>query len=598
MNKYENRKEVPVKYQWDLTEFFESDKKWELEVNRVKKLLPKIKKYENNLSDPYKLEEYLNLDIDISNSILDLYVYAYLAHDVDLENSTYIEMKNKASSLSSEYELANSFAVPEILKLDEVSFNNLFKQNNNLSKYKVYLSDIYAEKKHILTPDEEKIISMLTETYSSYSNLSSILLDLEHNYGKIEIDNELITIATNNVRHLKKNNNPKIREEVSNKFNSVLKQYQVTASSLLNYYVKNNINLAKIRKYKSPWHKKLETLHLKQIIFDSLIEVSRNNADINKKYYSIAKKALKLPILHDYDLSLDWNESKEKYSIENAQKLIKEALSILGDDYLEKLDKVFDNRYIDYCQYKGKVSGGYSYATYRKNSRILLSYNENIEDIFTVIHEAGHNIHHQYVNDNNVEWYRHTPSIVAEVASLTNEILLSNYLYKNGKNKTEKLIGLENFIKTFKSNFFGAVMLGELELKMYDHVQKDNSITADFLNNEADILLSHYTGNSIEKSDYDKLMWVTRSHYFMEFYLFSYAICISVACIVAEKIINNEKGFVLKYKKFLSCGSNLKPMDIFKTLGIDITKKEIYEQAVKYFDSKLDLYEKLSENGD
>ena len=172
------------------------------------------------------------------------------------------------------------------------------------------------------------------------------------------------------------------------------------------------------------------------------------------------------------------------------------------------------------------------------------------------------------------------------------------YLYKNGKNKTEKLIGLENFIKTFKSNFFGAVMLGELELKMYDHVQKDNSITADFLNNEADILLSHYTGNSIEKSDYDKLMWVTRSHYFMEFYLFSYAICISIACIVAEKIINNEEGFVLKYKKFLSCGSNLKPMDIFKTLGIDITKKEIYEQAVKYFDSKLDLYEKLSENGD
>ena len=598
MGKYKNRKEVPIKYQWDLTEFFESDKKWEQELNRVKKLLPKIKKYKNNLNDPYKLEEYLNLDIDISNSILDLYVYAYLSHDVDLEDSIYIEMKNKASSLSSEYELINAFAVPEILKLDEVSFKNAFKKNKNLLKFKAYLTDIYKEKKHTLSEGEEAIISSLTETYSSYSDLSSILLDLEHNYGKVEIDNELITIATNNVRYLKKNNDPKIREEVSNKFNNVLKQYQVTASSLLNYYVKNNINLAKIRKYKSPWHRKLDSLHLKQVIFDSLIGVSRNNSNINKKYYKLAKKALKLPVLYNYDLSLDWNKSTDKYSIEDAQNLIKEALNILGDDYLGKLEKVFDNQYIDYCQYKGKVSGGYSYATYRKNSRILLSYNESVEDIFTIIHEVGHNIHHQYVNDNNEEWYRHTPSIIAEVASLTNEILLSNYLYKNGKNKTEKLIGLENFIKTFKSNFFGAVMEGELELKMYDHVQNGNSITADFLNNEADSLLSHYIGDSIEKSDYDKLMWITRSHYFMDFYLFSYAICISVACIVAEKIINNEDDFILKYKKFLSCGSNLKPIEIFKTLGIDITKKEIYEQAVKYFNSKLDLYEKLSEDGE
>lgn len=599
MNKFLNRKEVPKEYQWDLTDFYKTNEEWYEDFKKISESLNQIENYKNKLNDANLLEEYLKLDIDLSHTMLDLYIYAVLSHDVELEDNTYIEMVDKALNLFNKYDILNAFAVPEILKIKEEDFKKLFISNPNLNNYKRYLEDIYSMKKHTLDEEQEKLITTLTETYSSYSNISSTMLNSEHDYGKIKLDdNNTITIASNNIRHLKMNKNEKIRKQVSKKFGEVLQRYQTTESALLNNYVKNNINLAKIRKYDSPWQKKMEQTHMESIVFEKLQKVARKNNKINQQYYKLIKDVLKLPVLHSYDIALNWSNLNTEYTIEEAQVMTKNALKVLGNDYLEKLNKVYENHYIDYCQYKGKTSGGYSCSTYRKNSRILLSYNGNISDIFTIIHEVGHNIHHQYINDNNLEWYRNTPSIVAEVASLTNEILLSDYLYKNGKSKEEKLTGLENFIKTFQNNFFGAVMEGELELKMYDHVENGNSITSKYLNEETNNLLKYYRGNTVKNDKYTNLMWVTRSHYYMDFYLFSYAICMSVACVVANKILNNETNILNQYKEFLSCGSNLHPMEIFEKLNIDLKDENIYQQAVEYFNSKLELYNELNKEGE
>ncbi len=599
MKKYKNRSEVPKKYQWDLSEFYKSEGEWQQEYEQVVKLFSRVEEYKGNLNDSKQLEKFLLLDTEISNIMDDLYVYAYLSHDVDLENSLYIEMLEKAGSLLTEYGVISAFAIPEILNLDEKSFKELFEENKGLEKFRVYLEDIYMKKKHTLTENEEKIISLLTDTYSSYSSISSSLLNLEHDYGKVKIsDQEEIEIASNNIGLLKRNKDEKVRKEASTKFGEVLARYQTTESALLNSYVKNSINLAKIRKYDNPWSEYLENKYLDGQIFIALQQVAENNVSINQKYYKLMKKVLKLPILHGYDLRLEWSILEKEYEIEEAEELVLKALQVLGDDYHKKLKKVFDHHYIDYCQYKGKTSGGYSYSTARQNSRILLSFNGQMTNIFTVVHEIGHNVHRQYLNESTEPWYRYQGIIVGEVASLTNEILLANYIYESAVTKEEKLIGLENFIQTFQNNFFGAVMEGQLELAMYDHVGKGNSITAKYLNDQVMNKLKLYRDGTVENDEYTNLMWVTRSHYYTKFYLFNYAICISVATVLAEKIMNKEEGILEKYKEFLSCGSDIKPVDVYKRLGVDLTEKEVYEQAIKYFDSKLDLYEKLSKEGE
>ena len=598
MKKYKNRAEVPKKYQWDLTEFYQNNEEWNKEYEQVKKLFSEIEQYRGKLSDSKELEKFLLLDSSISSIMDDLYVYAYLSHDVDLENSLYIEMKEKAGSLLTEYDVISAFVVPEILNIDQKAFRKLFESNKGLEKFRVFLEDIYMKKEHTLTENEEKLVSFLTDTYSSYSNISSSMLNSEHDYGKIKIDHEEIEIASNNIGLLKRNKDEKIRREASTKFGKVLARYQTTESALLNNHVKNNVNLAKIRKYDNPWQQSLKNKHLGPQIFTSLQEVAENHTSVNQKYYQLMKKVLGLPVLHNYDTLLNWSLLVKEYSIEESEELVLSALEILGEDYQKRLKKVFDRHYIDYCQYKGKASGGYSYSTKRQNSRILMSFNGQISDIFTIAHEAGHNVHQQYLKDSSDPWYRYQRNTISEVASLTNEVLLADYIYSSAKTKEEKMIGLEEFIQTFQNNFFGAVMQGQVELSMYDYVASGNSITAKYLNETVQKQLEKYQGNTVNHDEYSKLMWVTRSHYYMDFYLLNYAVCISAATVLAEKIINKEEGILEKYKEFLSCGSDIQPVEVYKKLGFDVTGKEIYEQAIQYFNSRLDLYEKLSKEGE
>jgi len=596
MKEYKTRKDVPLKYQWDLSDFFKDDNEWEIEFNNIKSKIYELGNYKGKLNDSKKLEEYLEKYYIVRNQMLNLYIYSYLKHDVELENPLYIEMFQKISTLYTEYNTVISFFEPELLNINEKEYHNLFKSNNNLNKYKIYLDDIYKEKAHILSENEEKLISMLTDTYSSYERISSSLINSEHDYGKITIDGKKYEIAANNVRKFKQNENPKIRKEAHNKFLKVLKNYETTESELLNNYVKNNIILSKIRKYSSPFDEKIEKTHLTKKVYDSLQEACINNLNINKKFYKLMKKALGFKTLNSYDTVLKWNRLEKEYTIEEANKIVIDSLKILGNKYNQKLSKVFNNHYIDYCQYKGKCGGGYSYSTYDKDSKILMSYKGTFEDILTIAHESGHNVHHQFINENNDLWYRHTPTIIAEVASLTNEFLLANHMIKNGKSKEEKLIGLENVIKVFQSNFFGAVMEGQLELQMYDKVMDGGIITAEYLNNSAHELLVKYRGNIVKLDKYSDLMWVTRSHYYTKFYLFSYAISVAVAAILAEKIINKEHGILEKYYKFLKAGSDLNPIEVYKILDIDIEDIKVYENGIAYFNKQLDLYENLLDN--
>lgn len=598
MKEYKNRKDVPVKYQMDLSDFFKSQEEFEEAYQKVQKEIPKLAKFQGTLKDSTKLEQFLDLYTNTASIVENLYVYAYVSHDLDLQDEVLLEMKNKAEMLYSEFDTAISFFDPEIVKMDKEAFKALW-QNKNLEKYRFLLEEIYKEKEHTLSDEEEKIINTLTETFNSYENISSALINSEHNYGKVTLENgQKIEIASNNLRSLKRNPLESVRKSAHKKFSKTARQYQNTESTLLHYYVKNNCNLAKIQKFKSAWDAKLHRIHLPNEVFENLKMVAKEQKDAWQDYYRLIKEILKKKTLYNFDTMASWNPSSKKYSIEESETLIQKALEILGPDYQDKLKQVFNNHYIDYCSYKGKVSGGYSFGTTSRNSRIVLSFNNQYSDILTVAHEAGHNVHHQYVNEANDLWYRSTSSFVAEVASLTNEFLVNHYVGEHAKTKEEKLIGIEHTLKTFQTNFFGAIMEGEIEQKMYEHVENGNMITANYLNNLVKDAVKLYQGTCVKQDEYADLMWVTRSHYYMNFYLYSYSLCVSIAASLAMRILKKEEGIIQKYKDFLKCGSNKYPEEIYKTLGIDIREKRVFESAVEFFKEELNQYKTILKSGE
>ncbi len=591
MQKYNSRAEVPEEFKWDLTSFFKETSEFEESYNKTKALASELKDYVGCTKDANLLYEFLKKQIECVALWEDLYVYAYLINDQELGVSESMERKNRAEQLNTILTTNTSFFAPELLKLTKEDYNALFVDNPRLEEFKADLDATYREKEHILTENEEIIVSQLTDSMNHFDDMSSTLLNKEHDYGKVKLeDGTVVTIAPNNYRSLMRNKNENIRKKVYNQFNKKLMQYSDSSAMYLNSYVAMNDTIAKIRHYKDSWDSKLFGLNLSDKVFKTLVKTTEAGYDTLHKYYELKKYSLGVDTLYRYDLYLEMAKSEKEYSIPEAQQLIREALKPLGEEYLEKYDKVIKNRYIDYCQYKGKCSGGYSFSTILQDSRILMSYNYTLDSVSTIAHEAGHNIHHQFVGENNPYQYRFPSSIVAEVASLTNECLLSNYLANNGNDKNEKLAGLANIMGVITSNLFDAVREGKLEQEMYQEVHNGGMITKEFLNKKAKASLKKYYGSTVKMDKYASNSWITRSHYYMHFYLYSYAICISVASNVASKILEGDKEMLDNYMKFLCAGSDKWPKESFAILGIDLEDSSVYENAIKYFNSLIDKY--------
>lgn len=591
MQKYNSRSEVPEEFKWDLTDFFKDEKDFEESYLKTTKLVDELKQFSGCTKNPNKLHEYLEKQINAEALVMDLYAYACLINDQELGIAESIIRKNKTEQLYNSLVTNTSFFAPELLELSENEYKQLSVNHKPLEEFEEYLDKVYREKAHTLTENEEKIVAELTRVANNYDDISSNLLNKEHNYGKIKLeDGTIIDIATNNYRNLMRNKDVNIRKKVYNLFNKTIDQYSSTNAFLLNSYVTTNDSLAKIRHYKDSWYEKLYGLNLSDKVFKSLVRATEENLSSLHKYYKLKSDVLGFDYLHSYDMNLDLTKSNVKYSIPEAQQLVRNSIMPLGEKYLEKYDKIIKNRYIDYCQYKGKYAGGYSMATILKDSRIMMSFNENLDSVSTIAHEAGHNVHHQFVNENNSLQYRHTPNITTEVVSLTNECLLSNYLVENGKTKDEKLSGLANLLGVIASNLFGAVREGKIEEDMYQEVHKGGTITKEFMDKITKKSMKKYCGKYVKLDKYSKNSWVTRRHYYMHFYLYSYAICISVALNVASKILEGDKEMLNNYYEFMKCGSDKWPSEIFSVLGIDLEDEKVYENAIKYFDSLIDKY--------
>ncbi len=593
MDNYASRKDVPDKYKWDLTEYFKDEKDFNNTFNNTKKDIKNLITYKGKVHNAKKLEEFLKLFVNTYVTVEDLYIYAYLINDQELGLKDSNERLNKVLLLINDFDQNTAFFVPEVLAFTQEDYQRLFDDNHNLEQYRAYLDLIFRDKEHSLNESESKIVSELLNSMNHYEEMASTLTNLEHNYGTVLIDGKKEVIAVNNYRKLTKNKDENIRKKVYKSFNKKLNEYGKTSASLLNAYVKMELSLANIHRFKSSWDKHLFGLNLNNKVFESLRTTVEDNVESYQKYLDLKKKVLNLETLHPYDLNLDLGSSSTKYTIEEAQNLILKSIKPLGSDYLKHFKRIFDEHFVDYCQYKGKVSGAYSCAPMNHTSRIMMSYNDDLDSVSTIAHEGGHNVHHQYVSEHNPIQYRDVTTLVAEVASLTNECLLSHYISENGQTKSEKLQGLENIMRVFVSNLFGAVREAKMEQDMYNYVLKGGILSQEFMDKLTLKSLKKYYGQKVKLDKNAKNSWITRSHYYMNYYLYNYAICISVASYVASRIIDNDHQMLNKYIDFLSTGSDTWPYDAFKKLGVNIEEKEVYENAIKYFDNLVNEYDRI-----
>ena len=488
-----------------------------------------------------------------------------------------------------------SYFTPELLSASEETILGFLEENKDLALYEFTLKNTLRMKKHVLSAEEEGILAKLSAVTHAPDTIFSMLNDADMSFGEIfGEDGESFELTHGNYIHAMESSDRTLRK---NAFEAMYKQYKDhinTITAIYNTNVKADCTKASIRKYESARQAELYGHDIPELVYDNLISVVHEYLPVLHKYTEIRKKILGVNELKMYDIYTPLVDvPNNKISFDEAVETMKTALSVLGDDYIETVDQGINDRWIDIYENKGKTSGAYSFGSYDSNPFILLNYGDKLQDVLTLVHEMGHSMHSYYTRKNQPPVYGDYSIFVAEVASTVNESLLLNYLLENENDKTSKMYILNKFIEEFRATVFRQTMFAEFENWTHKYVEEGGSLTAERLCEEYEKLNSMYFGDALSKDDYIKYEWARIPHFYRSFYVYQYATGFSAATAISKKILKEGEKAVKDYRRFLTLGSSMFPVDELKVAGVDMSKPEPIRDAMEMFKTLVDEFEAM-----
>ena len=591
-----DRNKIDKKYQWDLTKIFKSSKEFNQLFEEVKENIKDFSKYEKTM-DKNATNFYNAIDnyYEISRKLEKLAVYTSLQFDTDTSNNKNQSLKMKVSNLYDEWSKVNFFVVPTILKKEYTDIEKYYKEEPKLKEYETVLKREFRYKEHTLTDAEEKLLSNMTKIFNNDYITYELLKDSDMTFDDIEDENnKKVKLTCSNYSIYIESKNRRVRKDAFTTLYKTYKQFINTYASTLSGAINENMTISKIRKYNSTIEYCLYHDELDETIYNNLIDTVSKNLKVLFKYYDLKKELLNLEELHLYDIYTPIVEGFEKkYPFDKAKEIVLNALSVLGEDYINILKQGYDDRWIDVYPTKAKRTGGYSGGSYDTNPYILLNYQDKYNDMSTLAHESGHSMHSYYTRNNNPYQYGDYAIFVAEVASTVNEILLAKYLLKTSKDNKEKLFILDNLMNLYKATIYRQTMFAEFEQSIYKDAEKDIPLTADYLSEKYYNLNKKYFGDNVVVDEEIKYEWARIPHFYYNFYVYKYATGLSAASKIVDDILSGKENAVENYKKFLKAGSTLNPIDSLKLAGVDLTKKEVIESALEIFNKTIDEFKTI-----
>ena len=590
------RNKIDNKYKWDLDTIYKDDNSYNADIEEVKKLTEEELSYEGKvLSSSSNLLKILELETKIERILDRLYVFVSLNYNLDTRQSTYSQKLSNLMDLYSEISVKTSFISDELSKLTQDTLDKFLKEEKGLSKYKFSLEKVIRHAKYILPIESEKLLANLapvldggSEVFDKLDNADIKLSDVKDEKGNT------LPLTQGLYSSYIKSPDRTLRKNALYSMHEYYKSHENSLSECLFNHIKTNAIISKLRGYNSPLEASLMQDDLTESFYNKVIDDTHKNLSVLHRLMKIYKKALELDEMHIYDINAQMcSISSKKYSIEEMQNIIRNSLSIMGDEYLEVVDKAFNEHWVDYYETRGKTSGAFSSGSYDTKPYILLNYTGSFDDVETLTHELGHSIHSYYSKKSRGPEDYQYPIFLAEIASTTHEILLNDYLLKNSTDIEMKKYILNNILNAYKSTVFRQVEFGEFEKIIYDKISNGENVTKDDFTSIYLDLQNKYYGGEVIMDDIIKYECLRIPHFYTSFYVYKYATSLCIAYRFASDIINHKPGAVQNYMKLITSGGKDYPLNILKECGIDLNKEDLMIFSIELIEKYMDEFEKI-----
>jgi oligoendopeptidase F len=592
------RSEIPAEETWRLEDIFPSDQEWEKEFQEVKNMIPEVKKFEGRLGES---AETLYQALDEQNQLLErigkLYAYSHMRYDQDTTNSFYQGLDDRMKNLYSQAASQLAYIVPEILSIDEGKINEFLKQKSELQLYKHALEELNLQRPHVLSAEMEALLAEAGEIMNASSNTFGMLNNADLQFPTIKDENgNDVEVTHGRYSRFLESSDQRVRHDAFKAVYDTYGKFRNTFSSTISGNVKKDNFNARVRKYSSARQAALASNNIPESVYDNLVKTVNENLPLLQRYIKLRKKVLGLKELHMYDLYTPLvKDVKMEIKYDEAKEIVLKGLAPLGEQYQQVLKEGFENRWVDIQENKGKRSGAYSSGAYGTNPYILLNWQDNVNNLFTLAHELGHSVHSYFTRKTQPYPYGDYSIFVAEVASTCNEALLNDYLLKTIDDEQKRIYLLNHYLEGFRGTVFRQTMFAEYEHLIHQKAQNNEALTAELLTNEYYALNKKYYGEEDIVIDEEiGLEWARIPHFYYNYYVYQYATGFSAATALSKQILEEGEPAVNRYiKEFLSAGSSDYPIEVLKKAGVDMNSSEPISNACKVFEEKLNEMEQL-----
>ncbi|AKO91324.1 oligoendopeptidase F [Priestia filamentosa] len=590
------RSEIPEKDTWRLEDIFATDKEWEKEFDEVKELIPSVTAYAGKLGESSEnLYNALKTQDEVTLRVEKLYAYAHMRYDQDTTNSFYQGLNDRIQNLYTQVASALSFMTPEILAIEEEKISSFLEENEALRLYKHALEEITRQRPHVLSAEEEALLAKAGDVLGASSTTFGMLnnADLEFPTIKDEEGNEVEVTHGRYTRFLESEDR-RVRKEAFSAMYDTYGKFKNTFASTLSGTVKRDNFNALVRHYESARQAALSANNIPEEVYDNLVTTINKHLPLLHRYTKLRKKVLNVDELHMYDLYTPLvKDVNMKVTYEEAKEYTLKGLEPLGEEYKSVLEEGFNNRWVDVHENKGKRSGAYSSGSYGTNPYVLMNWQDNVNNLFTLAHEFGHSVHSYYTRKTQPYPYGDYSIFVAEVASTTNEALLNEYLLENLEDEKQKQYVLNHYLEGFRATVFRQTMFAEFEHDIHVKAQNGEPLTPELLSKTYYDLNKKYFGEDMVIDEDISLEWARIPHFYYNYYVYQYATGFSAATALSKQILEEGEPAVERYLEFLKAGSSDYPINVLKKAGVDMTSAKPIEEALKVFEEKLDEMEKL-----
>ncbi|HFJ9441070.1 MULTISPECIES: oligoendopeptidase F [Bacillus] len=591
------RAEVPTELTWDLSDLYECDKEWETALRVLTDDIKKLDMFKGQLhTSPTTLLHCLLLEEELLMKLTKLYSYANLKESTDRTNPVVQANSSKIAALWTKVHTALSFIHNEILSFDEGTIEKYLTEETKLEPFRKSLLDILQKRQHTLSPETEEALAALGEVHSSPYKIYGMtkLADMDFTSIQDEQGNELpVSFALFESKY-EFSPNVDIRRKAYSSFVSTLKRYKNTVATTYATEVKKQVTLSRLRKFESVTHMLLEPQKVPLEMYNNQLDIIyKELAPHMRRFADLKKKVLGLDQMLFCDLHAPLDpEFNPAITYEEAGKLIQDSLQVLGDEYSSIIEKGFKERWVDLADNVGKSTGAFCSSPYGSHPYILITWQNTMRGCFTLAHEFGH-AGHFYLANKNQRIMNVRPSMYfVEAPSTMNELLLAQHLLATNDDKRMRRWVILQLLGTYYHNFVTHLLEGEYQRRVYTLAEEGGALTATTLTEIKTNVLSTFWGNSVEIDEGAGLTWMRQPHYYMGLYSYTYSAGLTASTAVAQMIKEEGQPAVDRWLDVLRAGGTMKPLELMKHAGVDMSKPDAIRRAVSYVGSLIDELER------